>query len=109
MMGATGWVAGLAGVFPEEAVALYQKVRTGHIKEAMAIYRWFLPLMELDLHSKRIQHIKLAEAETGLGSEQVRPPRLMLIGQEREDLLSVFRQCMSTRPVLTERRVPLIH
>ncbi len=106
LMGATGWVGGLAGAFPAEAVAIYRLVKAGSIKEAMAVYRWFLPLLELDLHSKRIQCIKLAETLTGLGTEYVRPPRLTLQGKERENLLGIIRQCLATRPEL--KKVPII-
>lgn len=102
LMGAMGWVGGLAGAFPAEAVAIYRLVKAGCIKEAMAVYRWFLPLLELDLHSKRIQCIKLAETLTGLGTEYVRPPRLILQGKERENLLGIIRQCLATRPELKE-------
>jgi dihydrodipicolinate synthase/N-acetylneuraminate lyase len=102
LMGAAGWVGGVAGVFPAEAVAIQQLVKAGRLNEALAIYRWFLPLLELDLHSKRIQCIKLAEAVTGLGTEYVRPPRLTLDGNERENLFRIIRQCMATRPVLTD-------
>jgi dihydrodipicolinate synthase/N-acetylneuraminate lyase len=108
LMGATGWVGGLAGAFPAETVAIYQLIRAGRLNEALVIYRWFLPLLELDLHNKRIQCIKLAEAETGMGTEYVRPPRLTLDGEEREELLAIIRRCLATRPVLADR-VTLSH
>ncbi len=68
--------------------------------EALKIYRWFLPLLELDLHSKLVQYIKLAEQETGLGSEIVRAPRLTLMGEERERILKLVREGIKTRPKL---------
>jgi 1-pyrroline-4-hydroxy-2-carboxylate deaminase len=102
VMGASGWVGGLVGAFPVETVAIYRLVKAGRIAEALEIHRWFLPLLELDIHSKLVQYIKLAEAEVGLGSEHVRAPRLPLVGREREQVLSVIRQGVADRPVMTE-------
>lgn len=102
LMGACGWVGGLVGAFPAETVAIYKLAKAGRIEEALEIHRWFLPLLELDIHPKLVQYIKLAEAEVGLGTEHVRAPRLPLIGQEREDVLEVIRQGVASRPVLTE-------
>ena len=45
-MGAHGWVAGLVDAFPRETVAIYRHVQAGRHAEALAIYRWFLPLLE---------------------------------------------------------------
>jgi len=100
LMGAEGWVGGLVCAFPEETVAIYRLVKAGQIEEALKIHRWFLPLLELDLHSKLVQYIKLAEAKTGLGSEYVRAPRLMLAGAERENILKIINQGIATRPAI---------
>ncbi|MBX7126121.1 MAG: dihydrodipicolinate synthase family protein [Cyclobacteriaceae bacterium] len=100
VLGADGWVAGLVCAFPRETVAIYKLVKAGRIAEALAIYRWFIPLLELDIHPKLVQYIKLAEAEAGLGSELVRPPRLTLAGEERERILSVIRKGIASRPKL---------
>lgn len=94
-LGADGWVAGLVCAFPKETVELYQLTRQGKLAEAKKLYRWFMPLLELDIHPKLVQYIKLATAETGLGSEFVRPPRLMLEGEERERILNVIRDAMN--------------
>ena len=102
MMGACGWVGGLVCAFPAETVAIYKLIKVGRIEEALEIHRWFLPLLELDLHSKLVQYIKLAEAETGLGTEHVRAPRLPLVGHERERILTVIRQALAVRPALPE-------
>ena len=102
LMGAHGWVGGLVGAFPAETVAIYKLVRAGRIAEALEIHRWFLPLLELDIHSKLVQYIKLAEAEVGLGTEYVRAPRLALAGKEREQILAVIRKGVAERPVLPE-------
>ena len=101
-MGAEGWVGGLVCAFPEETVAIYRLVKAGQIEDALKIHRWFLPLLELDLHSKLVQYIKLAEAQTGIGSEYVRPPRLTLIGEERERVLKIINDGIATRPVLPD-------
>jgi 4-hydroxy-tetrahydrodipicolinate synthase len=102
IMGAHGWVAGLVCAFPAETVAIYRLVKAGRIEEALEIHRWFLPLLELDIHPKLVQYIKLAEAEAGLGTEYVRAPRLTLVGEERERILSIIRKGLATRPVLPE-------
>ncbi|HEY4335292.1 MAG TPA: dihydrodipicolinate synthase family protein [Puia sp.] len=102
MIGAVGWVGCLASAFPAETVALYRSIRTGRLQEALSIYRWLLPLLELDLHSKRIQCIKLAESETGLGTEWVRAPRLILGGEERDRILNLIRQSLADRPLLKD-------
>lgn len=100
MLGADGWVAGLVCAFPKETVAVYKLSKAGKFDEALKIYRWFLPLLELDLHPKLVQYIKLAEQETGIGSETVRAPRLTLVGEERERILKLIREGIKNRPKL---------
>lgn len=102
LMGAIGVVGGLVCAFPAETVALYKLVKAGRIEEALEIHRWFLPLLELDIHAKLVQYIKLAEQEVGMGTEHVRAPRLPLIGAERERVLGVIRKALENRPVLPE-------
>jgi 4-hydroxy-tetrahydrodipicolinate synthase len=99
-MGADGWVAGLVDAFPRETVAIFNLAKQGRHQEALAIYRWFLPVLELDIHPKLVQYIKLAEAQTGLGTETVRAPRLMLKGKERETILGIIQKALDTRPEL---------
>jgi 4-hydroxy-tetrahydrodipicolinate synthase len=101
MLGAHGWVAGLVCAFPRETVAVFQLTKAGKISDALKIYRWFLPLLELDIHPKLVQYIKLAEQEVGLGSEYVRAPRLTLQGEERERILRIIREGIRIRPTLT--------
>ena len=102
VLGADGWVAGLVCAFPRETVAIYRLVKAGHIVEATAIYRWFMPLLELDIHAKLVQYIKLAETQAGIGSEFVRPPRLTLIGEERKAVLQTIDRGIASRPSLPE-------
>jgi len=99
-LGADGWVAGLVCAFPRETVTIYNLVKAGKIDEAAKIYRWFMPLLELDIHPKLVQYIKLAAAQTGIGSEYVRAPRLVLEGEERESVLNVITEGIKKRPVL---------
>lgn len=98
--GADGWVAGLVCAFPQETVAIYKLVQQGRYAEALTIYRWFMPLLELDIHPKLVQYIKLAEAAVGLGSEDVRPPRLTLTGEERVAVEKIINDAVKTRPSL---------
>jgi len=102
LIGADGWVAGLVCAFPAETVAIYELARAGRTREAISIYRWFLPLLELDINTKLVQNIKLAEVATGIGTEQVREPRLPLAGDERTRVLNIIEKAMSTRPELPE-------
>lgn len=99
-LGADGWVAGLVCAFPQETTTLYNWVKAGQLEAATKLYRWFMPLLELDIHPKLVQYIKLAEAQTGIGSEQVRPPRLSLVGEERQRILQIIEQALATRPSL---------
>jgi 4-hydroxy-tetrahydrodipicolinate synthase len=99
-LGADGWVAGLVCAFPAETVAIYKLVKAGKLAEATSIYRWFMPLLELDIHPKLVQYIKLAEKQAGMGSENVRAPRLILEGEERERILKVIDHGIETRPKL---------
>ena len=99
-MGADGWVAGLVCAFPAETVAIYNLAKAGRTKEALNIYRWFLPLLELDISSKLVQNIKLAEVATGIGTENVREPRLPLVGEERNRVLTIIEASLKTRPTL---------
>jgi 4-hydroxy-tetrahydrodipicolinate synthase len=95
--GASGWVAGLVCAFPVETVTLYQLVKKGDLAAAAKLYRWFMPLLELDIHPKLVQYIKLAETCVGLGSEYVRAPRLALEGTEREEVLAVINKAIEGR------------
>lgn len=101
LLGASGWVAGLVCAFPTETVCLYNFIKAGKIEEAATLYRWFMPLLELDIHPKLVQYIKLAEAQVGLGSEQVRAPRLPVVGEERERVLHIIQQALAQRPTLS--------
>lgn len=100
VLGANGWLAGLVCAFPRETVVLYELIKVGRIQEALPIYRWFMPLLHLDVSTKFVQNIKLVEELVGVGSELVRPPRLMLISDERAKVEQIVKTALATRPVL---------
>jgi dihydrodipicolinate synthase/N-acetylneuraminate lyase len=102
LLGAHGWVAGLVCAFPAETVAIYKLVKANKVQEAVAVYRWFMPLLEMDIHAKLVQYIKLAEAQAGIGTEYVRAPRLTLTGKERAYILNIINSALATRPTLPE-------
>ncbi len=100
LLGAVGWVAGLVCAFPRETVVLYELIKARRISEALELYRWFLPLLHLDVSVKFVQYIKLAEAMVGCGSEYVRAPRLKLMGDERKRVEKIIRSALKKRPTL---------
>lgn len=100
LLGCDGWVGGLVDAFPHETVAIYDLAKAGRLAEALAIYRWFMPLLELDIHPKLVQYIKLAATATGLGSEYVRAPRLTLVGEERARVQQIIERALANRPVM---------
>lgn len=102
LIGADGWVAGLVCAFPKETVAIFKLAKAGRINEAIEIYRWFLPLLELDINPQLVQNIKLAEVATGIGTEHVREPRLPLQGAERERVLKIIKEGVNTKPDLPD-------
>jgi dihydrodipicolinate synthase/N-acetylneuraminate lyase len=102
VLGADGWVAGLVDAFPRETVAIYRLVKASRYAEALEIYRWFLPVLELDIHPKLVQYIKLAASRTGIGSEIVRAPRLATEGDERKKVLAVIDGALANRPALPD-------
>jgi dihydrodipicolinate synthase/N-acetylneuraminate lyase len=98
-LGARGWVSGLTNAFPQESLLFYAALRAGDLERARRIYRWFMPLLHLDAEHDLVQSIKLAESLMGRGSERVRPPRLPLAGQRREQVAEMVRRAAAARPV----------
>ena len=98
LFGAVGWVSGLANSFPREAVEMFRLAEAGNTADALRIYRWFMPLLHLDVATKLVQYIKLANHLTGEGKEYVRAPRLTLVGEERARIEAIVRQALATRP-----------
>ncbi len=100
VLGASGWVSGLTSAFPQESVALVAAFERGDLATALAIYRWFMPLLHLDADHDLVQSIKLAEQIMGRGSERVRMPRLPLRGARRAQVTAMVEQAAATRPAL---------
>ncbi len=100
LFGAKGWVCGMVNSFPKEAVRLFELARAGKVDEAYALYKWFMPLLHLDVDVKLVQMIKLANQMTGEGSETVRAPRLILSRAEREMVKKIVTHALETRPNL---------
>lgn len=97
MLGCTGWISGLTNVFPQESVAIYKLAQQGRYKEALEIWRWFLPLLRLDTIPTLVQCIKFCEQLAGRGSEVVRAPRLPLAGEERARVEKLYNDALATR------------
>ena len=98
LMGARGWVAGLVDAFPEETVALYTYCKVGEWEKARLLFRWFLPLLELDISPQLVQNIKMCEVETGLGTGYVRPPRKPLSGDTNTAVRQIIASALLSRP-----------
>ena len=98
LMGANGWVAGLVDAFPEETVALYTYCKVGEWEKARLLFRWFLPLLELDISPQLVQNIKMCEVETGLGTGYVRPPRKPLSGDTNTAVRQIIASALLSRP-----------
>jgi len=98
MLGAVGWIGGLGLAFPRESRWLWTLMKVGQWEKAREVYRWYTPLLHLDVAVKFVQYIKLAIQECGLGSEWVRAPRMTLAGTEREQVLAIIRKGIAARP-----------
>lgn len=101
--GAVGWVAGLANALPAESVRLFDLASAGKTEEAWRLYKWFLPLLRLDVTPKFVQLIKLVQSEIGVGTPVVRPPRLELVGSELDSVLQLIRERLAARPSTQEK------
>ena len=101
-LGAVGWIAGIGLAFPAENQRMWDLATAGEWDKAREIYRWYMPLLHLDIGTKFVQNIKLAIQEVGLGSEAVRLPRLPLSGASREKVLQTVRKQVACRPRIEE-------
>lgn len=102
ILGCSGWIAGLVVAFPRETVAIYKLAEQGRIPEALEIYRWFLPLLHMDIGPKFVQNIKLVEAIVRGTSPVTRAPRLPLVGAEEAHVRAVTEAGLKTRPDLSK-------
>ncbi|MDF2999707.1 MAG: dihydrodipicolinate synthetase, partial [Xanthobacteraceae bacterium] len=101
-VGAVGWVAGLVVAFPHETVAIYKLMKAKRYDEALAIYRWFRPLLDLDVSTYLVQNLKLVEALVTGTTERVRSPRLALEGEQRAKVEKIVAEALATRPTLAK-------
>ena len=99
-MGADGWVAGLVVAYPAETVAIYELAKAGRMAEAIAIYRWFRPLLDLDVSARLVQNIKLVEAVAIGSNDRCRAPRIALEGAERARITAIVEAANANRPAL---------
>ena len=104
ILGIDGWVAGSGIAFPAENQYFWELTRRGEWEAARTLYRWFTPLLHLDVSTKFVQYIKLAVQECGLGKEFVRAPRLVLSGEERKKVLKIIHDGIDSRPKLPKRK-----
>lgn len=104
ILGIDGWVAGSGIAFPFENQYFWELTRRGEWEKAREFYRWFTPLLHLDVSTKFVQYIKLAVQECGLGKEFVRAPRLTLAGKERKRVLKIIHDGIKSRPKVPKRR-----
>jgi 4-hydroxy-tetrahydrodipicolinate synthase len=98
MLGAVGWVAGLVCAFPRETVAIYELMQSGRIADARDIYRWFMPLLHLDVSHRFVQNIKVVEGMTRGTSTTVRAPRLDLPADELARVRDIVTTALAKRP-----------
>lgn len=97
-VGAVGWVAGLVCAFPKETVAIYRLMKAGRREEALRVYRWFRPLLDLDVSTYLVQNIKLAEVHAIGSNDRVRQPRLPLAGEEKARVERIVQDALEKRP-----------
>jgi 1-pyrroline-4-hydroxy-2-carboxylate deaminase len=103
-LGIEGWVAGAGIALPAHNQRLWELLQAGEWQKARALYRWFTPLMHLDVGVKFVQRIKLAVQECGLGKEWTRAPRLPLAGVERKAVLKVIHETIATAPKIPKQK-----
>ncbi len=100
LVGAVGWVSGMANVFPHESERLFRLARAGRYAELMPLYDWFMPLLHLDARSDLVQCIKLCESMVGRGNIATRPPRLPLAGAAKAEVEGLMKAALAARPML---------
>ena len=105
-VGAVGWVAGLGCAFPDETVAIYRLMLAGRYADALDIYRWFRPLLDLDVSTYLVQNIKLAEVLAQGSNDRVRPPRLPLAGERRAAVARIVEDALAKRPTIDAASAP---
>jgi len=102
ILGCSGWIAGLVDAFPHETVAIYRLAVAGRIAEALEIYRWFLPLLHMDIGPRFVQNIKLVEHLVRGTSPVTRAPRLPLSAVDAAHVRAITEEGLRTRPDLSK-------
>jgi 4-hydroxy-tetrahydrodipicolinate synthase len=97
IMGARGWVASLAAVFPRETLAIWRHAMAGNVEEARRLYRWFQPLLDLVVSDRSVQNIKLVETMVIGSNDRCRLPRFALRGEERAHVEKIVRYALASR------------
>ncbi|MDC6134160.1 dihydrodipicolinate synthase family protein, partial [Burkholderia gladioli] len=101
-VGAQGWVSGMSNAFPKEGETLFRLAMQKRFDEALALYRWFMPLLHLDARPDLVQCIKLCEELLGRGSAITRPPRLALEGEALAHVKKIVAEALANRPALPD-------
>lgn len=95
VLGVRAWVSGMANAVPRASVELLKLANAGDYSKARQLYRVLTPLYHLDTAVKLVQHIKLSEHLLTGTSETVKPPRLPLVGAEREKTIEITRSTVA--------------
>ena len=95
-LGVTGWVSGMTNVWPAECVSIFNLCAQEKFAEARELYRILTPSFHLDTHVKLVQYIKLAEHLVYGAPEWTRSPRLPLVGEEREHVVTTIKAAISS-------------
>jgi 4-hydroxy-tetrahydrodipicolinate synthase len=85
----------MANAWPKECVRIFQQCAAGQFSEARQLYRLMTPAFHLDTHVKLVQYIKLAEHLIYGAPEWTRPPRLPLVGEERERVIRTVQETIA--------------
>jgi 4-hydroxy-tetrahydrodipicolinate synthase len=95
-LGVTGWVSGMTNAWPAECVRIFNLCAQEKFAEARELYRILTPSFHLDTHVKLVQYIKLAEHLVYGAPEWTRSPRLPLVGEEREHVVTTVKAAISS-------------
>lgn len=93
-LGVTGWVSGMTNVWPAQCVEIFNLTGDEQFAKARELYHILTPSFHLDVHVKLVQYIKLAENLVYGAPEWTRAPRLSLVGEEREYVISTVTKAI---------------
>ncbi len=104
-VGATGWVSGMTNAWPVECVELFNLCMEENFSAARQLYRILTPSFHLDTHVKLVQYIKLAEHLVYGAPEWTRPPRMPLVGEEREAVMRTVNAAIDALSKRSHRNI----